>query len=88
MKIKLVEPGQDRNYCLHFEGSTIDIMGIRPILIASITSGILNKAKPFLQGDSSDWLMVEFWTNDIRLINESVNKFLETYNLSLGGDHL
>lgn len=33
------------------------------------------KANPFLQGNSNDWMMIEFWTQDADLIMNAVFEF-------------
>lgn len=48
---------------------------IRETLLSLMNTPFARRAKPFLQGDCFGWLMVEFWTDDEKIIAEVASFF-------------
>ena len=62
----LIEPFMDKGWS--FQIKTSDYSPLDPIiresLLSLINTPLVRRAKPFLQGDTECWLMVEFWTDN------------------------
>ena len=80
MKIELIPPQSDKSYSIHFtEFSSDEVDDIRGKILNSFRHKDVKNARPFLQGDSSDWKMVEFWTNDKDLIFIAFGYYLNLF---------
>jgi len=76
----LHDPEGDKNWSVHFnELLHIERSGIK-ILFNALTypscDSNWKNCNPFLQGYSDDWIMIEFWTDDIEDIIKGC-KYLE-----------
>ena len=87
MKIELHDKGMDRNITLHFfpyettkdeRNKCIPHNGRRIIkeLLSVINKDIVNC---FLQGDTKEWMMIEFWSSDMDKIVEAVELVEERF---------
>lgn len=58
---KLVPPHMDKSYSFQANGLTPEQRHqvLRALFLPEVV-----KARPFRQGDSGTWLMIEFWTGD------------------------
>jgi hypothetical protein len=80
MKIKFMDKVDDKNYSLHFYPYEITGDENPPVIPTNgriIIYETVYKLKDmgiscFLQGDSKEWLMIEFWTNDMDKIIKAV----------------
>lgn len=64
MKAKLLAPQNDKNYRIEFTGIDAEV---KNEIIALLNPQFerpeeIVDAKPFIQGNSEDWLLIEFWT--------------------------
>ena len=60
------------------------LTNIKNIVIReSIDIGKEFKTNPFIQGNSDDWIMVEFWTDNQKNILHACEKICETLNVDL-----
>ncbi len=78
MKTELVAPHMDKGWSFQVTASepfTIDFCDIRGTLLSLMDTPIARRARPFLQSDCSDFLMVEFWTDDEKVIAETAAFF-------------
>uniref|UniRef100_A0A6M3L815 Uncharacterized protein n=1 Tax=viral metagenome TaxID=1070528 RepID=A0A6M3L815_9ZZZZ len=88
-KAELHNPEGDKNFSIHFYGVTkIDRLRIR-VLSHSLTfpdySGDWKMCQPFLQGDSDDWMMIEFWTDNIEAIIRGCEYIEKKLNIKIEG---
>lgn len=68
---RLVPPHADKNWSFQAVGVVED--DVRQIRGAFFTESV-KAANPFLQGNSGDWVMVEFWTKDKALIDAAARQ--------------
>lgn len=67
MKIELCNPQMDKGWSLQISATPPNYIlpeEIRPSLLSLIRTPIVQRARPFLQGDCLEWLMVEFHTDN------------------------
>ncbi|MDO8640855.1 MAG: hypothetical protein Q7R33_04875 [Nitrosarchaeum sp.] len=88
MIAKLIEPCMDKNWSLQFFNipgdSRRDFNPVRAnIWFWCRHFGEFYKTHPFLQGDSEDWMMIEFWTSSQSLILEACLAICNQLNLTL-----
>ena len=68
MIAKLCPPHYDKNYSFQVINISKEH---RDAIVACFQHPLVKKANPFLQGDSGDWVMVEFWVKDLMVIQEA-----------------
>jgi len=87
IKAKLVEPKGDKNWSLQLfgvPGSRYDSNVERAnIWYICRVVGERYGARPFLQGDYEDWMMIEFWSGSQNLILEVCMKICEELKIEL-----
>lgn len=69
MKIALLPPALDKNWCLEIttfgENPPCHLPPeIRESLLILMGTPVVKRANPFLQCDTRDYLLVEFWTDN------------------------
>lgn len=62
---KLVPPHMDKSFSFQAHGLTPEQ---RHLVLRALFLPEVVKAKPFRQGDSGTWLMIEFWTDNREVI--------------------
>lgn len=77
MICKLIRPHIDKNWSYQILGCDKKVRD----KVVSVFSDI-KYAQPFLQGDSGNWLMVEFWTNNKTHILEACNFISESLGIN------
>lgn len=77
MIIDLVPPHFDKGWSFQIKSEKGAILNpeIRQTLLSVMNTPVARRAHPFLQGDHPEWLMVEFWTNDEKVIAEVASFF-------------
>jgi hypothetical protein len=73
----------DKGFSLQFMGNARVPEVKREMMKELHDNGVLSKADGFLQGQSNDWLMVEFWTSDIDAIEKASERFAKKIGLTL-----
>lgn len=81
MNAKLVPPNNDKGWSLQFFDVPKDI--VNQIWYHARTISDHFKLKPFLQGNSDGWMMVEFWDNAEGYILEASLKICEEIGVEL-----
>lgn len=77
---RLVPPFGDKHWSFQMVNiNTADVLRIR----SAFAIDVVKAAKPFLQGNSGSWVMVEFWTNDKILICEAACTLFSLFGLEL-----
>jgi hypothetical protein len=56
----------------------------REKILVAMRSDEVKEAHPFLQGDQREWLMVEFWTDNLDLIKSSMKRLADSIGAELG----
>jgi hypothetical protein len=56
----------------------------RETILITMRSDEVNDAHPFLQGDQREWLMIEFWTDNLDLIKASMKRLADSIGAELG----
>lgn len=68
----LKKPYSDKGYSIHLTNCTPEIkrsvVGLMNNTVISSINHVWMDAKPFLQGNSGEWMMLEFWTKDLEKI--------------------
>lgn len=77
---KLVPPHADKHWS--FQVANREPAHEQAVRVC-MASADVKAAKPFLQGCSVDWLMVEFWTHDIDDVARAANALAESVGLPL-----
>jgi hypothetical protein len=62
---KLVPPHMDKSFSFQAHGLTPEQ---RHLVLRALFLPEVVQAKPFRQGDTGSWLMIEFWTKDREVI--------------------
>jgi hypothetical protein len=52
-------------------------------LRSAMASAAVKAANPFLQGNSGEWIMIEFWTKDLDLVNAACQNLAESLHTPL-----
>ena len=73
MRVELHKPLMDKGYSIQFFGDTSII---RDSVIKLLRDPMIREARLFLQGDSKEWLMLEFW-NDNPIVIQLTVKYIE-----------
>lgn len=77
---KLVPPHMDKHHSFQMIGALPeDIIRVRVALQAPQVKAV----RPFLQGESRDWVMVEFWSDDLELIQIAAKHLADCVDLDL-----
>jgi len=70
----------DKGYNIQLTGLTQDDKYAIRIAVAS--DAFPRDSHHFFQGDSNDWMMIEFWTKDLKVINKACRIILSAVDLS------
>jgi len=89
MRAELHNPENDKNWSIHFyEVNQKDKIRIR-VLFHSLTFPDFDRnwkaCNPFLQGDSDNWIMIEFWANDADKIIKGCEYIEKKLNIKIKG---
>jgi hypothetical protein len=72
---KLVPPHMDKSYSFQAHGLTPEQ---RDLVLRALQLPEVELAKPFRQGDTGSWLMIEFWTDDREVIQAAAQGLART----------
>jgi len=76
MKVKLKEPNRMKNWRIEIDLSRCDLSKSDRIRIyKEILSFIKENREVFLQSNTNDFYMIEYWTDDVLYIKESFENF-------------
>lgn len=78
MIAKLCPPQYDKNYS--FQAINVSKED-RDTIVSCFRKPSVQKAQPFLQGDSGNWVMVEFWVKDLQVIQDAANTLAEAIGI-------
>lgn len=77
---KLVPPHMDKHHSFQMIGALPeDIIRVR----VALQDPQVKAVRPFLQGESRDWMMVEFWSDDLELIQIAAKHLADCVELDL-----
>jgi len=67
MRAELHDPKGDKNWSVHIFDPTEEARSKIYYMLKSVTwyHSFFKSAHPFLQGNEPDWMMIEFWTDDL-----------------------
>ncbi len=77
---KLVPPHADKHWSFQIANRT---EAHEVAVKSSMRDAAVAGAKPFIQGLSADWLMVEFWTRDKDAVDAAAKHLAQRCNVSL-----
>lgn len=89
MRIELHSPESDKNWALHFHELPDGNVTTQPEKAdvwhncQRISKYMYACNSIFLQGDNSDWMMIEFWTDNQNLILKICESISEYYKTEL-----
>lgn len=75
---KLVPPTMDKGYSFQIINATAkEIDNTRAVVL----SGQIKGVNPFIQGQDQNWIMVEFWCDDLDSINQAADVLFQAVGL-------
>lgn len=83
MIAKLFPPNGDKNWSLQFVGAPLDGPERALIISQALHFGKCFHVSPFVQGDSEDWIMIEYWHTSETYILEAAMNTCKSLNLKL-----
>lgn len=78
---KLVPPHADKHWSFQVANRLPEH---ERLVKAAMQGAVVQTARPFLQGLANDWLMVEFWTDDVNAAKVAATSLSESLGLPLG----